>query len=186
MNSGNAGDTGAGSAGPAFVIVMGVSGSGKSTVGARLAQQLGWPFYDGDHFHPPANVAKMAAGIPLSDVDRAGWLETLATLIRSNLAVGQSGVLACSALRRSYRAHLQVEPQRVHFVFLKGPYDLIWERMTRRQDHYMQPLLLQSQFAALEEPDAALVLDIRLEPERLVERIVAYLAASPAQTDLQE
>lgn len=154
---------------------MGVSGCGKTTVGARLAERLGWPFYDGDDFHPPANKAKMGAGIPLDDSDRAGWLAELAELIRSHAADGRSLVLACSALKQRYRDQLRVVPD-VRFVHLQGSYDLILARMQARADHYMKPEMLASQFAALEPPDDALTVDITAPPEALVEQILQALS----------
>ncbi|MCA9971378.1 MAG: gluconokinase [Anaerolineales bacterium] len=133
---------------------MGVSGCGKSTVGQALAARLGCPFYDGDAFHPPANVAKMAAGEPLTDADRAPWLDRLADLIAESLARGETAVVACSALKKAYRDHLRVSG-RVQFVYLHGEFDLIWRRMQARQGHYMKADMLRSQFAALEAPAAA-------------------------------
>ncbi len=160
---------------------MGVSGSGKTTVGELLAARLGWPFYDGDKFHPPENVAKMAAGTPLDDADRAGWLAVLGELIRAGLARGASGVIACSALKAAYRDSLRVDPARVHFVYLKGSFDLIWERMLRRRHHYMKASMLQSQFATLEEPQGVLTCDITPPPEQIVDAILAGLGlSSPA------
>lgn len=158
-----------------FVVVMGVSGSGKTTVGELLAARMGWPFYDGDKFHPAENVAKMAAGMPLDDVDRAGWLAVLATIIRDGLARGESGVIACSALKEQYRASLRVDPLQVQFVYLKGSFELIWERMQRRQNHYMKAAMLQSQFATLEEPVGVLNCDIAQEPQQIVDTIVDRL-----------
>jgi gluconokinase len=158
-----------------FVIVMGVSGSGKTTVGELLAERMGWPFYDGDNFHPAENVAKMAAGTPLDDADRAVWLAVLAALIGDGLARGESGVLACSALKDAYRDRLRVDPEQVHFVYLKGSFELIWERMQRRQNHYMKAAMLQSQFAVLEEPDGVLTCDISQDPEQIVDTIVDHL-----------
>ena len=163
-----------------FVIVMGVSGSGKNTVGELLADRLGCPFYDGDNFHPPANIAKMSAGIPLDDDDRRGWLEALAGLIRRSLDMGECGVLACSALKHTYRDLLRVDPQRVHFVYLKGNYDLIWERMQRRQGHYMKAAMLQSQFKTLEEPVDALIVDITQTPQQIVDAVLAQLTGGGA------
>ncbi|HEY4688526.1 MAG TPA: gluconokinase [Anaerolineae bacterium] len=168
-----------------IIIVMGVSGSGKTTVGRLLAQRLGWPFYDGDDFHPAANIAKMRSGIPLTDEDRANWLTTLADLLRSLIADGRSAVLACSALRRAYRDQLRVASTAVQFVYLKGSYDLIVERMSSRSTHYMKPNMLASQFAALEEPRGdALTVDITLPPEEIVDQVVRALGRLP-RPDLQ-
>lgn len=155
-----------------FVIVMGVSGSGKTTIGRLLAQRLGCPFYDGDDYHPPANVAKMAAGIPLTDGDRAGWLATLAELIRRGLARGETGVIACSALKKQYRNTLRIDPEQVIFIYLKGNYDAIQARMREREGHFMQPSLLRSQFDSLEEPVNALTVAVTIPPERIIEIIM--------------
>ncbi|HLF27343.1 MAG TPA: gluconokinase [Anaerolineae bacterium] len=157
-----------------IIVVMGVSGSGKTTIGQMLAEHLHAPFFDGDDYHPRANVAKMSRGIPLTDDDRASWLAALAQLIHHQLAQGQSAVLACSALKQTYRDHLRVDPA-VRFVYLKGSYDLIRGRLSRRHGHYMQPALLQSQFAALEEPDDALIVDVAQSPEQIVDQIVQAL-----------
>jgi gluconokinase len=143
-----------------FFIVMGVSGSGKSEVGSSLAKHLGWDFYDADDFHPPANVAKMAAGVPLNDADRAPWLVSLHGLISSSIKQNKPGVLACSALKERYRQQLLAGNDDVQLVYLKGSYELIWSRMSARKDHYMKPHMLRSQFETLEEPGNALVIDI--------------------------
>lgn len=164
-----------------FIIVMGVSGSGKNTVGELLAARLGCPFYDGDHFHPPANVAKMSAGFPLDDEDRQGWLLALAAMIRTGLDAGQCGVIACSALKQSYRDLLAVDPQRVRFVYLKGTFDLIWERMAARQGHYMKAPMLRSQFATLEEPVDAPAYDITQPPQQIVDAILTDLGPGAPQ-----
>ncbi len=154
-----------------FVILMGVSGSGKTTIGRLLAQRLNCPFYDGDDYHPPANVAKMATGIPLDDEDRAGWLAALADIIRDGLGRGEDGVLACSALKEKYRDVLRVDPARVKFFYLRGSYDTILQRMAERGEHYMKPAMLQSQFEALEEPANVPWLDVTLQPDEIVQRI---------------
>jgi gluconokinase len=151
-----------------FFIVMGVSGCGKSSVGEALAERLGWDFYDADDFHPPENVAKMANGIPLDDSDRAPWLATLHDLISSSLKADKSGVLACSALKERYRQQLLKDNENVQFVYLKGSYDLIWSRMSKRQDHYMKPQMLKSQFETLEEPTNALTIDISESVDEIV------------------
>lgn len=137
----------------AVYILMGVSGSGKSTVGQALAARLGCPFYDGDDFHPAQNVAKMAAGAPLTDADRAPWLDRLAGLIGETLERGDTAVIACSALKKIYRDRLHVSG-RVQFIYLHGSPDLIWQRMRQRANHYMKAGMLHSQFATLEAPTA--------------------------------
>ena len=156
-------------------MVLGVSGSGKSTVGEALAGALGWPFADADDFHPATNVAKMRAGIPLTDADRAPWLATLRELMAQALAGGHSLVLACSALKQAYRDRLQVDA-RVRFVYLRGDRDLIAARIAARTGHYMPPGLLQSQFDALEEPDDALWVEVDQPPEAIVGEILDALA----------
>jgi gluconokinase len=160
-----------------IIVVMGVSGCGKSTIGQQLADRLGWPFFDGDAFHPPANIAKMSRGIPLDDEDRSGWLAAIADRLRELIAADRSGVLACSALKEKYRRQLRVSDQ-VHFVYLRGDYDLIWSRMQQRANHYMKPEMLASQFAALEEPRDALTLDIAHTPEELLATIIQNLTGS--------
>ncbi len=159
-----------------FIVVMGVSGCGKNAVGELLAERLGCRFYDGDLFHPAENVAKMAAGTPLTDEDRAGWLAALAAVMRKGLAAGEHGVVACSALKQKYRDILRVDPQQVRFVYLKGTYDLIWERMLKRRNHYMKASMLASQFATLEEPADALTYEITQTPEAIVNAVLAELA----------
>ena len=152
------------------VIVMGVSGSGKTTIGSMLAQELGWQFYDADDFHPPANREKMAQGVPLSDEDRAEWLASLRKLIRKNLEEGVSCVLACSALKQRYRENLAVN-EKVRFAYLRGSFEQVETRMKRRKDHYMPVQLLQSQFEALEEPREAVIVDISNSPEDIIKII---------------
>ena len=159
-----------------FVIVMGVSGCGKSTIGKLLAERLDCPFYDGDDFHPAANIAKMSQGIPLNDEDRAGWLTALADLIRSSLQKGESGVLACSALKQRYRDQLRVDDKQVKFVYLKGSYELIKARMLARPGHYMKPGMLDSQFAALEEPLDAITVSIENSPQEVVALVLTSLS----------
>jgi gluconokinase len=149
---------------------MGVSGVGKTTIGQALALELHWQFADADDFHPAANVAKMRAGIPLDDADRAPWLATLHDAIVGWLATGQSVVLACSALKESYRRQLLASPD-VRLVFLHASFDVIAERMAERQGHYMNPQLLRSQFDTLEAPINAISIDTN-EP---VDAIVASI-----------
>lgn len=159
------------------IIVMGVSGSGKTTIGRLLAERLGLPFYDGDHFHPPENVEKMSSGRPLTDEDRKPWLEELARQIsRWNHSGG--AVLACSALKQSYRDILRSGAARdnsVHFVWLKGKKSLILDRMEVREGHYMPPGLLDSQFDALEEPQNAWAVSVDHPPEAIADKIYAGL-----------
>lgn len=161
-----------------IVIVMGVSGSGKTTVGRRLAQDLGWPFYDGDEFHPPGNIAKMARGTTLSDQDRRPWLEALNELIHRLVDQKQDAVVACSALKHSYRKQLSDNHGGVVFVYLKGNYDRIRQRIIERQDHFMKADLLREQFAVLEEPEEAIVVDIDQDPAAIVKTIRTRLLDS--------
>jgi gluconokinase len=160
-----------------FIILMGVSGSGKTSVGKVLAEHLKWDFYDADDFHPPENVAKMASGIPLDDSDRAPWLAALHDLISSSLKQNKSGVLACSALKERYRQQLMNGSDGVQLVYLKGSYDLIWSRMETRPDHYMKPQMLHSQFDALEEPSNALTVDISLSVEEIVQFVIKRISS---------
>jgi gluconokinase len=155
---------------------MGVSGSGKTSVGNALAEKLGWEFYDGDDYHPPENIARMASGIPLNDDDRAPWLASLHALISSRLKENRSGVLACSALKEQYRQVLLEGNESVQIVFLKGDYDFIWKRMISRPGHYMKSEMLKSQFEALEEPCDGLVIDALLSVNEIVEKILEYTA----------
>ena len=155
-----------------FIVLMGVAGSGKTTVGRALAAELGWTFYDADDFHPPANVAKMARGIPLDDADRLPWLETLRALVRSCLERGERAVLACSALRADYRAYLLLD-ERVKLAYLKGNYELIQKRLAARRGHFMSAAMLESQFAALEEPEQEFHIDISATPDEIVRAIRA-------------
>lgn len=154
-----------------IILLMGVSGSGKTTVGRRLARELGWTFADADDFHSAANRAKMAAGQPLDDRDRAPWLADLRAWIDERLVRGESAVLACSALKARYREVLQGGSGAVQLVYLTGAPELIRSRMESRQDHYMRAAMLQSQLAALEPPAGALTLDVAATPAELVASI---------------
>jgi len=157
-------------------VIMGVSGCGKSTVGQALAVRLGCPFYDGDDFHPAANVAKMAGGAPLNDEDRAPWLAVLHELLARHVEKGETAVLACSALKKAYRDQLRAGQQDdVAFVYLQGSFDLIWQRMAARPNHYMKAAMLQSQFDTLEEPDdkEAIRINISESINAIVETIFA-------------
>jgi gluconokinase len=151
------------------IIIMGVSGSGKSTIGEQLADATGGAFFDGDDFHPPANVAKMHAGIPLDDADRLPWLQRLRQLIEEQADKPAPSVIACSALKRTYRDILAPggDP-RVRFVYLQGSFELIAARLHARHGHFMPESLLRSQFDALEVPQDALTVDIAPPPEAIV------------------
>ena len=150
---------------------MGVSGSGKTTIGKPLAERLGFPFLDADEFHPPGNVAKMAAGTPLTDADRWPWL----ALLNGKLKEQKDAVLACSALKQSYRDALAQGLADCRIVHLRGSIELIRARLAARQHRYMPASLLDSQFATLEAPAGALAVDIAQPPERCVEEILAAL-----------
>jgi len=146
------------------VLLMGVSGSGKTTIGRLLSQITGWRFTDADDFHPPANVAKMAAGIPLTDEDRAPWLAALRAHIDARLAAGDNTVIACSALKKAYREVLIADPGRVKLVYLRGSRELLHERLLQRTEHFMKPAMLDSQLAQLEPPANAFTVDIAQQP----------------------
>jgi gluconokinase len=161
------------------ILLMGVSGSGKTTVGQSLASQPGWQFVDGDDFHAAANVEKMRNGIPLTDADRAPWLETLRALVAGWVASGSNVVLACSALKQSYRERLQIASE-VQVVYLKGSRQLLQQRLRARAGHFMTERMLESQLAALEEPEGALVIDIERSTAEIVSEIWARLAANDA------
>jgi gluconokinase len=161
-------------------VVMGVAGSGKSTIGAAFARALDIPFVEGDEFHPADNVARMTAGIPLTDDDRRGWLELLAERLGEAQDAGTGLVVSCSALRRSYRDVLRARAGGVQLILLRGPRALIAARLASRRGHYMPGSLLDSQFATLEEPSAdegAWVCDLRDSPGDLVAALVARASA---------
>ena len=170
---------------PNVLLVMGVAGSGKTTMGERLALELGWPFRDADSFHPPANVAKMSRGEPLTDDDRWPWLAAIAAWIDGQRAAvtgasePQRGIVSCSALKRVYRARLLDGRPDVRLVYLSGDEPLIAGRMARRVNHFMPTSLLKSQFAVLEEPgpdENPIVVGIEPTPRRVLENILAELA----------
>lgn len=163
-----------------IVLLMGPAGSGKTTVGKLLAAQLSWEFADGDDFHPPANVAKMASGVPLTDEDRLPWLQSIRDAMRQWLAQGRNAVLACSALKRAYRELLGIAPnaKEVKLVYLQGTYDLLLERLHSRKGHYMKEQMLASQLADLEEPADAITIDISKSPEQIVREIRKPLGLS--------
>ena len=159
------------------VVIFGVSGAGKTTLSKLLARELGWAFYEADNLHSPGNVEKMHASIPLTDEDRWPWLESLRELVKRSLAAGENAILACSALKKKYRDCLQVGAD-VRFVYLRGSYELIANQLRHRRGHFMNPALLQSQFADLEEPrptEGAIVIELGRSPNELVEEIKSRL-----------
>ena len=157
------------------LILIGPMGCGKTTVGKLLAEKLGWPFYDGDDFHPPENVEKMRAGVALTDEDRVRWLDTLRTRIDLCLGRGESAVLACSALKQVYRERLGVNQRNVKTVYLKGSCELLQKRIEGREHPYMNKSLLKSQLDVLEEPGDGLSVDISGTPEDVVRKILKGL-----------
>ena len=160
-----------------IAVVMGVTGCGKSTVGAALAERLGWRFLDADDFHPPENVAKMAAGTPLTDEDRWPWLDRIASALRTIESSDGNAVLACSALKEDYRARIGAAGD-VRFVHLAGDQATIASRLAGRKHRYMPPSLLASQFATLERPANAVEIDVRLPVGRQVDDICTALAVA--------
>jgi gluconokinase len=159
-----------------FLVVMGVAGSGKTTLGQALGRRLGWEFRDADGFHPAANIAKMKAGTPLQDEDRWPWLRAIRSHMESEQAAGRSGIIACSALKETYRDTLGRGEPWVRFVHVNGSRDLIEGRMRAREGHFMPVSLLDSQFATLESPADAITLDISQSPEALVEEVLRRIA----------
>jgi gluconokinase len=155
-----------------IVVLMGVSGSGKTTIGKVLAQKLGWTFVDADDYHPAANVEKMHRGIPLDDDDRRPWLQAIQRRIDEARDRGENIVLACSALKHAYQEYLQKEaPESIHYVYLNGSEELIRQRLAARKGHFMNPGLLHSQFETLEPPEHAVQVDIAPPPEVIADEI---------------
>ena len=164
---------------PVVLVVMGVSGSGKTTLARAIVAGTGWRFQEGDALHPPANVAKMASGTPLTDDDRWPWLLAIAAVIDAWREEGVSGVVTCSALKRAYREILVGDRQDVRLVYLRDGHDMIAARLQARRGHFMPAALLDSQIAALEEPgedECPIVLDIAVPPEELAAQVLAQLA----------
>lgn len=163
-----------------IIIIMGVSGAGKSTIGRMLASALHWDFSDADDFHPPANIEKMSQGISLEDADRMPWLLAMQNAIDMWLEQDRNMVLACSALKSSYRDILwgECDRDRIHLVYLKGNFQLIQQRLQQRQNHFMSNELLQSQFDSLEEPQGAISVDVSGSPELIVQQIINQLMAN--------
>lgn len=162
-----------------IILLMGVAGSGKTTIGKLLAQQLRWSFRDADEFHLPSNIAKMGAGIPLDDADRAPWLAAIRKHIDQCVAGGVNAVFTCSALKEKYRAVLLCDASDVRLVHLAGSFNLINERMTARQGHFMKPEMLRSQFDALEMPADAIVVDVAKSPDAVADDIRERLGILP-------
>jgi gluconokinase len=158
-----------------IVVVIGVAGCGKTTIGAGLAKALGWKFYDADDFHPLANVAKMSQGLPLDDNDREPWLASLNRQLLSCAQLGESAVLACSALKQVYRERLARGLDGLRWVYLRGDFATIQKRLLERPGHYMKAGLLESQYQILEEPAHAIVLDVAEPPEAIIERLLSAL-----------
>ena len=163
-----------------IVVLMGVSGSGKTTVGELLALRLGWSFYDGDDFHPQANVDKMRRGHALTEEDRIPWLTALHTAIDNLLATHESAVMACSALTRFDRQQLVRDERDVRLVYLHGDYELLCQRLEARHGHFFHADLLASQFATLEEPVGVFTVNVAATPAQIVDAIIAGLGLQPA------
>jgi gluconokinase len=163
-----------------IVILMGVSGCGKTTIGQNLSAKMGWPLFDADEFHSAASIEKMRNGIPLEDADRWPWLDRMNAMLRQRHVRGESVLLACSALKRAYRDRLSKGIADVRWIYLKGGFELIRKRLEARKGHYMKAGLLESQFAALEEPENALTVDIDDTPDSIGDSILRRLQALPA------
>lgn len=163
-----------------IVVVMGVAGAGKSTVGQLLAGALGCPFLDGDSLHPPTNIQKMTRGIALTDADRAPWLAAVRARLEDAFERGENLVIVCSALKRQYRDFLSADVP-VTWVYLKGTKEVIRRRLEQRREHYMKANMLASQFAALEEPSDAIIVDVESPPELIAQQILAALRRRMAE-----
>ena len=168
--------------GPVVLVVMGVSGSGKTTVGSMLAHRLRWPFQEGDELHPQANIDKMKSGRPLTDADRGPWLQLIADWVEQRLDAGQSGIITCSALKRAYRNVIDRRRRGVAFIFLDGSQKTIALRLASRHSHFMPPQLLLSQFEDLEPPapdEPAMRFDVDAAPEQLVDEVIEAIKTLP-------
>jgi gluconokinase len=168
---------------PLVIVLMGVSGCGKSTIGAELSRALSWPFRDADSFHLPANITKMSQGVPLTDEDRWPWLDAIARWIDDRLGSASPGIVSCSALKRAYRQRIIGARSRVGLVYLKGEIGLIAARLAGRTEHFMPAALLVSQFEALEEPqpdERTVIVSIEETPARIAAAIVAELGCAAA------
>ncbi len=162
-----------------IINLMGVSGSGKTTVGQQLAADLGWSYYDGDDFHSLKNIAKMSSGIPLTDEDRTIWLMQITLHIKKLIKTGENAIISCSALKQQYRRQLQIDSMLVKFVYLKGSRELIKKRLISRAGHYMKVELLESQFESLEEPENAMIVEVKDPPEQISADIQAHFGLTP-------
>lgn len=158
-----------------ILVLTGVSGSGKTTIGHLLSRKLAWPFYDADGFHPEENIGKMSAGIPLDDEDRGPWLENLTGKMQEEIAAGRDAIFACSALKKSYRRILREVGPEVRLVFLKGEPSLVERRVGERKGHFMKRGMVAGQFASLEEPESALAVDASPPPDVVAEAILGRL-----------
>ena len=158
------------------IVLMGPMGCGKTTIGKMLSSATGWPFIEGDDFHPEPNVMKMSAGIPLTDEDREPWLLALHDCLADRLTHNQTCILACSALKQSYRDLLGVDQQRIFSVYLHGTHDIIKSRLSGRKHRYMNDNLLESQIATLEKPQDGIRVNIDIAPQQIVKQIVSQLA----------
>jgi gluconokinase len=159
-----------------IVVLIGVSGSGKTSVGQSLSALMGWSFLDADDYHSEANVAKMSRGEALNDGDRAPWLDTLCAVIESQICKGEDTILACSALKKSYRSQLsEVDPQFIYFVYLKVSSELLQTRLEERQDHFMKPAMLRSQLKALEEPNESEAIIVQVQADSSPEALADFI-----------
>jgi gluconokinase len=161
-----------------IIILTGVSGSGKTTVGQRLAADLNWPYSDGDDFHSLKNITKMSSGIPLSDEDRSVWLKQISQHLKEQVQARQSSIISCSALKQQYRKQLQIDPELIKFVYLKGSETLIEKRLRSRVGHFMKAELLASQFESLEEPKNAMIVEVKRSPEQISTDIQKFFGLS--------